>query len=351
MLKKTVSVLTALCLIFCALSVNVFAAYQDNVAKYDYNGDGTVSLLDARALLKISAGIEQPKDSETYPNLVYDLDGDGVITNKDVVKILYIVTGIEPDVISDKEYQLELFKQELNRVKSEKPGFKKSVTNHCTSMLVTTENSGLSSLDVKNMEFDKYVDKVCDVMKMFPGTSEYTKALKEQAENVYKPSTSESVLKKNVLAVSSFPVNNLGKSCYLTVDDIADIVTRDDGDYIYREVTMKTDTYTGTEYPTGSAGFSQRWQKISYGKVFNIPSFDTTQNGETVSILNKVTFKDGKITVKVDKLTGMPLSVDYSYTYVADLAGVPDSDSGMTMSTVTTMNVSENYVINPVEVN
>lgn len=349
-MKKVISVLLTVCLLFGAVSVNSFAAFSSTNLKYDYNGDKTISLLDARAILRVSANLEEPD-----PDLVYDLDGDGYITYEDVKKVLYVVTGIDSGVQDDSAYLLELFTHELNRVKSERPGFQKTTTNQCLSMLVTTKNSGLSSLDVTNMEFDKYVDKVCDVVGMFPGTSSSVSELRKQAEELYKPHTTTATVNKYSAAYSKFPISGLAKSCFLTVDDIASITSYEEDGYIYRTVTMNTDVYVGDEYPTGSAGFSQRWQKISYGKVFDIPSLDEKENGVETSVLNKVTFKDGKIILKVDKLTGMPVSVDYSYTYIADVAAIPEVDAngkeGASMSSVSTVTIKDNYVINPVEVN
>lgn len=349
-MKKAISVLLTVCLLLGAVSVNSFAVFSSDDLKYDYNGDKTISLLDARAILRVSANLEEPKE-----DLVYDLDGDGLVTYEDVKKVLYVVTGIDSGVQDDSAYLLELFTQELNSVKTQRPGFSKSSTNHCLSMLVTTKNSGFSSLDVTNMEFDEYVEKVANLMGMIPGTSSSVAELRKQADELYKPHTTTATVNRYSAAYSKFPISGLAKSCFLTVDDIASITSYEKDGYIYRTVTMNTDVYVGDEYPTGSAGFSQRWQKISYGKVFDIPSLDEKENGVETSVLNKVTFKDGKIVMKVDKLTGMPVSIDYSYTYIADISAIPEVDEngkeGPSMSSVSTVTIKDNYVINPVEVN
>lgn len=348
-MKKAISVLLTVCLLLGAASVNSFAVFSSDDLKYDYNDDKTISLLDARAILRVSAKLEEPKE-----NLVYDLDGDGLVTYEDVKKVLYVVTGIDSGVQDDSAYLLELFTNELNSVKTQRPGFQKTTTNQCLSMLVTTKNSGFSSLDVTNMEFDEYVEKVANLMGMFGGSS-WVAELRKQAEELYKPHTTTATVNRYSAAYSKFPISGLAKSCFLTVDDIASITSYEKDGYIYRTVTMNTDVYVGDEYPTGSAGFSQRWQKISYGKVFDIPSLDEKENGVETSILNKVTFKDGKIVMKVDKLTGMPVSVDYSYTYIADISAIPEVDEngkeGPSMSSVSTVTIKDNYVINPVEVN
>ena len=114
---------------------------------------------------------------------------------------------------------------------------------------------------------------------------------------------------------------------------------------------MNTDTYIGDEYPTGTAGFKDRWQTISYGKVFNIPELSESDG----SVVNSVTFKDGKIVSKIDKLTGMPVEIDYKFTYIADVSAPVEVDDkgneGIKMKTKATITTTEKYIINPVEVN
>ena len=108
---------------------------------------------------------------------------------------------------------------------------------------------------------------------------------------------------------------------------------------------MPDTTHIGDEYPTGSSGFSKR-QNLTYGKIFNIPALDES-DGSTV---NKVQFKNGKVVLKVDVLTGDVLSADYSYTYYTEIMAAPQEDSTLTMKTATTANTTENYIMNRVTV-
>ncbi len=377
-MKKLISVLLMISLLFSVFSINAFALtgndivngydFALNVAQKDqnnniigYTSDGKVTLEDARAVLRVSAGIEAPREG-----LNYDVDGDGFVTVTDVKAIISIVLGIDI-TISDDEYLLSLFKAELNSVKSARPGFTKTATTQCHSMRVTTKNAPDPSLNVTDEEFSVYTNRTCDYMEdilskagIFVPAAEKAEMkaqiaeLRKQAAELYDLKTSTKTINRYGSHYYHFPVNNLGNSCYLEIEDIKSIECYEEDGYIIRKVTMNEDTYIGDEFPTGNEGFSQRWKTIPYGKVFNIPDFDETEGTKETSILNKVTFKDGVIISKVDKLSGIPVSVEYSYSYVADVSAIPEVDKegnpGLQMDSVTSATNTESFVINPVTV-
>lgn len=362
-MKNFLSILLAACIMFSAFSLNAFASvtYTEITSCYDFNGDGSVNLTDARTFLRVSAGLEQPRDG-----LVYDLDGDNLATIEDVEMVIAIVLGIDVEITSD-EFNLSLFKSELNNVKAVKPGFTKTATTQCKEMLVTTTNSPDSSLDVTNMPFDQYTNKSCDYMEDMLSNplvnialSKEDKAeikaniaaMRKQAKELYDPKTSTTTIAKRRSHYAHFPVNNLANSCFLTLDDIASIECFEKDGYIIRKVTMKEHTYIGDEYPTGYENSSLRRQNIAYGRVFNIPEFTEKENGKQTSNLNKVVLKNGLIISKIDKLSGLPVSVEYSYTYISDVSTIPtvdkDGKEGLKMDSHTTVNISEKFVLNPV---
>lgn len=363
-MKKSICLLLTVCVFLSAFSVSSFAALTNDeiTLNFDYNGDGSVNLEDARTVLRVSAGIEAPKDG-----LIYDIAGnnDGV-TFEDVKKVISIVTGIDTEVTECAEFNLSLFRGELNNVKKERPGFTKTSETQCLSMLVTTKNAPDSSLNVTNMPFDQYTNKSCDYLEdMIDGplgimisSSQKSEMkaqiadMRKQAAQVYDKKITTSTVAKRGSHYAGFPVNNLGNSCFLEVSDIKSIECYEEDGYIIRVVTMNEDTYIGDEYPTGYEGSSQRWKEISYGKVFNIPELSEKEGDKETSIVNKVTFKDGKIISKIDKLSGLPVSVDYSYTYTADISTIPEIDQngkeGLQMDSVTTATVKESFVLNPV---
>ncbi len=374
-MKKILCLALCLCMLVSSLCLNVFAAGSSDeiTSLYDYNGDGFINLTDARTVLRVSAGLEQPR-----ANLIYDLDGqDGAIpTINDVKLVISIVMGIDVE-IANQEFLLALFVNELDSVKTTKPGFTKLATNKCDSMLVTTRNAPDPSLNVTNMPFDQYTNKTCDYLDdtldkidnplggFIGGLGGITKediaemratiaAMRKEANELYIPKTKETVIAKRRSHFATFPINNVPKSCYLKIDDIASITSEETEDgYILRTVKMKTDTYIGDEFPTGVAKAAERREKISYARVFNLPDFSETTNGKESSILNSVTFKDGEIVSKIDKLSGIPVYVKYSYTYVSDISTIPTVDEetkeeGLQMDSVTTAKVIEEFTINPV---
>lgn len=367
LMKKLLSILLALCLIVSAFSLNAFATeveYTEIVSCYDFNGDGSVNLTDARTFLRVSAGLEAQKEG-----FVYDLDGDGYSTIDDVKMVLSIVMGVDVEITSD-EFNLALFKSELNNVKAVRPGFTKTATSQCKSMLVTTRNAPDSSLNVTNMPFDQYTEKTCDYMEdalsnplVNLALSKAEKAeinasiaaMRKEADELYDAKVSTTTIAKRRSHYAAFPVNNLANSCFLTIDDIKSIDCYEQDGYIYRKVIMNEDTYIGDEYPTGYENSTLRRQSVSYARVFNVPDFTEKENGTETSVLNQVTFKNGVILSKIDKLSGIPVSVEYSYTYVSDISTIPttnsDGTTGIEMDSVTTATVSESFVLNPVTTN
>ncbi len=362
-MKKFLSILLAACILSSAFSLNVFATeetYTEIVSCYDFNADGSVNLTDARTFLRVSAGLEAPNE-----NFVYDLDGDGLTTIEDVKIVISIVLGIDVEITSD-EFNLALFKSELNNIKSARPGFQKTATTQCHEMLVTTKNAPDASLNVTNMPFDQYTNKTCDyledVLNGFAGAfvpaaqkaemKASIAAMRKESKELYNPKVSTTTVAKRRSHYASFPVNNLANSCFLTMDDIQSIVCYEEDGYIIRKVTLGQYTYVGDEYPTGYENSSLRRQLVAYGRVFNIPELSETESGKKTSNLNKITFKNGVIISKVDKLSGLPVSVDYSYTYITNISTIPEINSdgteGLQMDSNTTATVSENFVINPV---
>ena len=343
-------------LVFCMFSVSAFTVSASNLTAaensllkiqvLDCDGDGTYTTDDAATFLKAAAGIIDTTDEAKY-----DLNGDGTVSVADAQKALRVVSGIEP-VLTDAE-ALELFNAKINTVKTVKPGFEKTATVVCPSIKVTTIDSPIKEMNVTDLDFDKYVDKLVKVMNTPPYSliiDEKTKAeLKEmqtQAKDVYKPKTvTKTVSKTSNAHFTYFPVDNLGWSSKLTINDVASVTCTIAGGSIIYTVNMDSYNYVGDEYPTGAAGFSKR-QALPYGKIFNIPSFDES-DGSTV---NKVSFKDGVIVLKVDFITGDVLSTDYAYTYEVDVTGAKQAESSMIMKTKTTANVTENYIMNRVTV-
>lgn len=310
-----------------------------NRAEAASSGSYTTDL--AVKVLKAAAGIEEPKEA-------YDIDVDGCVSVMDAQRFLRVAAGI--DTVVSKADALELFNEELNEVKKVKPGFHKTATAVCPTIKVTTTGAPFSSLNVTNMEYNQYVNKLISFTESFGsmGGEDITAeldAMRESAVEVYQPQTAtKTVYSTSNSHYSYFPVNNLGWSSKLTVDDIESINCTLSGESLVITVNMADYTYKGDAYPTGSNGFSER-QQLPYGKVFNIPSFDES-DGSTV---NNVQFKNGVVSLAIDRATGELTEVDYAFTHISNITAAKEEDSNLVMKTNTTTNVTENYVIGVVE--
>ena len=360
-MKKTISILLVFCILFSLFTVNASAAYstpEEIKLNFDYNGDGKINLADARTVLRVSANLEEPKEG-----LVYDVTGNGDgLTMEDVKKIIGIVTGIDTEVNECAEFNFELFKAELNSVKEEKPGVTKKQTKQCTKSIISMSNNLLEgdSYNFSNIDYVDYLNNYSDMSK-----AEIDKAKEEK----YSPVISVETVNKWQSHWKIFPISSSSTACYLTFDDIKSIVCYEKDGYIVREVTLNDESFNGTTYPTGGNWLSSRFTDTTYGKVFNIPQFNLSKSTSTINTsgssikvtltpsLNAVSFKSGKITSVVDKLSGIPKEVTYEHVYTQDMstqASAPITDKItliMDSTYVDTFSVSEVYTINPVTKN
>lgn len=91
--RKLLSLVMCLCVLTSVLSVGVQA--EEAVAG-DIDGDGIVSIEDARQVLRMSTGIIEE-------NLeLADLNGDGYVSVADAIQTLYLATNIGGVIIPDK---------------------------------------------------------------------------------------------------------------------------------------------------------------------------------------------------------------------------------------------------------
>lgn len=355
-LKRIISTLLAIVMLFAVMNVSAFAADETPTAvqesitkmqKLDADKDGTYTTGDVSAVLKAAAGI-----AEDSRNTAYDINGDGYVSLRDAHATLNAVTGVTPVVTQDE--LLAVFNERLNSVKKTLPGFTKREIAQCSSILVTTKNSRISSLNVTDLEFDKYVEKLISVtnsLGSFAGNNSELKAeienMKAAAENAYKPQSRSVAVGKGEDYegdhIDLFVVGGLTWSSNLKMSDIKAIsYTMTGGRFVFT-ITMNNYSYTGNEYPTGVAGLAER-AKLPYGKAFNLPEFDESDGSK----VNSVALRDGKIEFAMDYETSDVLKVEYTYEYTADIQSPPDTKTGMEMKTKTTAEMTERYIVNRV---
>ena len=349
-MKKLLSIVLVIGMLMSVMSMSVSAAddatplTEEETAflmmrRADIDKDGAYSTKDASMLLRAAAGIIESNDE-------YDLNLDGDVSLDDAQKMLRISANL--DSLASKEVLFNIFDTKLDSVKKVKPGFDKAVTMVCPSIKVTTTGAPDDRLNVSNMEYKNYVNTLVNVMNSFPYNTMLDDEMKKELElmkksavEVYQPQTeTKSVAATSNSHYTNFPVDNLGWSCNLNLDEVNTISQTVADGAIQLTITLGEYTYekTKTPYPTGSAGFSER-QKLPYGKIFNIPALDETDG----SVVNKMVFKNGKVIVKLDIETGDVVGVDYSYSYTSSITSPKAENSDLVMKTVTTSNVSENY--------
>ncbi len=357
-LKKILSVLIAVAMLMSVMSISAFAetkaltAVEKSIIKMqnvDADLDGTYTTGDIAKVLQAAAGIVEEDDYTKY-----DINGDGYVSVRDAQATLNAVTGVAP-VVTQEEL-LAVFNERINSVKKSLPGFTKREIVDCSSILVTTKNAPQSSLNVSNLEYDKYVDKMVNLMNTFP----YNLALNDEmraelkklqisAENAYKPQSRSVAVGRGAdyedEHTDLFVVGGLSWSSNLTMNDIKSISYTMTGGRFSITITMKDYSYAGNAYPTGVAGLSAR-SKLPYGKAFNLPEFDES-DGSTV---NSVALRGGEIDFQMDYKTADVLKAEYNYEYTADIKSPPDKDSDLEMYTKTTAAVTERYVVNRVTV-
>ncbi len=353
-LKKGLSLFLALVMVMCVLNVSVFAATDeyvmpDNVAviikkmqNLDADKDGSYTTGDVSAVLKAAAGIVESDDYSCY-----DINGDDYVSIADAKATLDAVTGITP-VVTDEEI-LTVFNERSNSVKGTLPGFKKTETVDCSSILITTKNAPVSDLNVTNLEYDKYVSKLVKVMNSFP----YNLALNDEmraelkkmeasAKAAYEPQTR----KKTILSgaawmndhYSIYPISGFMDSSRLKYDDVKTISYDMINGSIKIDITMGNYSYSGSQYPD-SIDLAGKI-KLPYGRVFNLPTFDSDEG-----TVEKIDLKNGKISLKFDYLDCHVEESDYSYNYTASVKAAKDPDSDLEMTTTTSASFTEEYKV------
>ena len=357
-MKRFLCVLLSAVSLFSALSVTAFAAEKDRAATkkilarfdaFDADSDGKVASSDALYILKAAIGIEEmPK------NKSLDADGDGKVTTSDALKVLRCSLGIE-DMFSSDEI-LEYLRTELNWVKSRKPGFQKTRVDTCTSMKVTVK--GASSLNANMEEYSEYLKRVKNYTESMKSIllrdmteEEYEKMIAQLDKSIAEAEQAK-VPKETKRTVQSgtsqhyyyFPVTQYTWSCKLTSADVKDVSLVYQDGKITITVNMNNYSYDATTYPYESGQYSERL-KLPYGKVFDLPTYNT--NSDTA--FKAIWLKNGNVTVEIDASTGGVINANYAYDYTVDIINkqkTATNNYSMTVKQVSKM--SENYVINPI---
>lgn len=345
-MKKTLSLLLVLCLCIGVLAVPSFAEGEGETvaqmieryrALYDVDADGNLTVADATQLLRSVAGID-PSAGD------HDLDNSGTTDLADV-RLLLLASATGNAVIPESAL-LDAFNAKLNGVKQNVsqvgPGFTRTATSQCSSILVTASGYPLlfNRLNVTNMEMKEYVKRMEKYMTGAlagdEGDAQYAQLVEETNKAYEKQVTVDPVEPRSAWHYTKFPVNNFGWSSHLTTDDIAGITASVSDGKVILTVTMGTTSYAQGKYPTERSEIV----KLPYGKAFNLPEL----NDSSVT-LKSVKFYNGKIVVVLDEATDALITADYKFNYDFTTLKVEEIESRtVTMTVASKVAQTENYV-------
>ena len=356
-MKKTLSLLLAVCLLMTAFSVNAFAADSSQEAnanltkeytaiflgqlnRGDIDGDNKVTVEEASKILRIAAKLDEPQAGVNY-----DITGDGRVTTEDARRALRISSGLEMGATNEEIF--EYFKNELNTVKKSFPGFDKKTTAKTTDARISV--TGAPSLllypdiNANNEEIVSYYKRTEKTWKLVASNEEYNNML-DSAQEVYTPvETSKTVPAGSNTHYTQFPIMSKTYTCKLDYEDIKGIkIVEKNGDFV---ITLTMNSYTYDEknpYPATSYDSTER-ENLPYGKIFNLPTFNSGGNYN----LEKIVFDKGTVVLTVNAETGVIKDVNYSYTYTTTIKMNTDGEDtdGIEMRMKNVSSYNENYVM------
>ena len=340
-MKKIFCMLMATILFISSMSVSAFAltanesnaelndAYDALFASVagDVNQDGKFDALDARAALLASVGEEQDIRESAA-----DMDGDGVITTLDVRALLRISAKIDShDLLYSAADKFNLFNAFANNLKATNQRFQ------YTSML--------KNIDMSNNN-PSLVDKFNRQMNRIPGMEEEIdlgKELeKEEGKSTYKCST-----RAYAATDLNFPVKGKDFVSMLTLNDITSVTyvpnqsytftpKRSSGDRV-TEITENKLAMTGLDVITVT--FAKESMKaipadtttLKHGKMFDVPQRDSLTSGyEEINSMfegledvigkmsasfKNLTFHDSSVSIYFDRDTKKVCILEYNLYY------------------------------------
>lgn len=341
-MKKALSILLVIGILMSFMVIGVSAEEEVTLApaqislakmkKADVNKDGSYSTSDVQALLQAVIGAVENSDSAEY-----DINSDGCVSFEDAREVLRHVSGAEP-IVSDEEL-VEIVNFKLNAVKTDKPTFHGVSTVQCKSMKVTQKVTAsnaivgalLGDMNFTDLEYDKYIEKMIAMMEDSKELTEEDlkeiEAMRNSAETYRDPVVGE----RTVDAAESpyghllyFPRERKNVACELTVNDIKSVTYSVRNGVITINIVMPTAPYTASTYPSDLT-------KTPYGKAFNVANL----KGSSDSTLTKGEYKNGKLTLALDKETEMIQLADYSYEYYSEVKAPTQSQTDPKIGTVT----------------
>lgn len=286
-MKRLISIILAVVLGCSMISVTAFA----EAVSGDVNGDGDITAIDARKILRVVAGLETAEDKT-----LYDVNGDGSIGATDARIVLQIVAGLveHPDVAKKKAENLAYFVKSFNGVKE----------NATSATLTRTKMYNYNDyLEINPILEDAYN---AELQEGEPTMREEL-LLGFSDEFIEMNTTYEG----EDIALAFPPMDS---TCNLTMEDVSDFSFEESGDYYIVELTVK--------------GKMNPERNESVGNVASIVTKEDFEAGMAAEDLEGMAiscdYKDAVVKAKIEKATGnmVEYSVDYPMIYIMHIAEV-----------------------------
>ncbi len=347
-MKKIFCMLMAAILLVSSMSVSAFAltasesnaelndAYNAMFASVagDVNNDGKFDALDARAALLASVG-----NAEEISESAADMDGDGVITTIDVRALLRISAKIDShDLLYSAADKFNLFNAFANNLKATNQRFQ------YTSML--------KNIDMSNNN-PSLVDKFNRQMNRVPGMEEEIdlgKELeKEKGKATYKCST-----RAYAATDLNFPVKGKDFVSMLSLNDITSITYAPNQSYTFapkrssgdRVTELTENNLSMTDLDVITVTFASESMKtipddtttLRHGKIFDVPQKESLTSGyeeinsmfegledvfgKMSAAFRNLNFHDSSVSIYFDRETKKVCVVEYNlyYDFTVNLA-------------------------------
>lgn len=343
-MKKVFCMLMATILLISSMSVSAFAltsaesnnqlneafnAMFDSVAG-DVNKDGKFDALDARSALLASVGVDEDINDD-----IADMDGDGVITSLDVRALLRISAKLDSyDVFYTTEEKFNLFNAFANNIKA--TNLKFQYTGMDKNVDISHNNPEL-------------VKEFNDEMNGIPGMKEEDKIdlnaelTKDKGKTTYKCST-----RAYSATDLNFPVKEKDFVSKLTINDISSITYKPDQSYTFapkrtsgnrvQELTENNISMTGLDVITvkfakeSMTKLPDDLTTLRHGRIFNeLPTnADLVKNYEdmnkefagladTIGTMNaslkNINYHDSSVSIYFNRATGKICVIEYDLYY------------------------------------
>ncbi len=290
-MKKVISVILAVVLACSMLGATAFA----EGLRGDVTGDGEITAIDAREILRVVAGKETVEDIT-----LCDVDGNGSVTAVDARIVLQFVAGlielpnVEDNPLDTKEEQLAYFINSFNGVK---------------------ENASAATIEynkVYNYDNYVYIHPVLEGMynmTLEPGApsmkEELTAGLSDELIEVNKTYTGDEI-------ASSFPP--AAGTCNLKMSDVSNISFTESGEYYIVEMTVK-----GKMNPS-------RYESIgNVATIVTKQDFEAEMSPEDLEKMSTdCNYQNAVVKAKIEKATGnmVEYSVDYPMIMIMNITGI-----------------------------